>query len=87
MKDDLSMETVVFQSGSRSLDGRLFTPNGPNVPGRGIIFVHGQGSSQSGYKRRAEATSISLAATSLTFTLSYHGNDTQLSVEYPVYDH
>lgn len=39
----------------------------------GILFIHGSGSHQGGYRERAAATSESLGAICLTFDLSGHG--------------
>ena len=64
---------VTFGSGGRRLSGRVFPPSEPEKGGAGILFVHGSGSSQSGYRPRAEAAAERLGATCLTFDLSGHG--------------
>jgi uncharacterized protein len=76
--------------GDRRVAGRLFEPPHSRAVvtedrGRaGLIFVHGLNSSQHGYIARAEAASLKLSLTCLTFDLEGHGkskasNDEQLS--------
>jgi uncharacterized protein len=81
------MRELVFRSGSRELAGRLFQAGGAIDSGRGVLFVHGQGSSQNPYKHRAEVSSTSLQAICLTFNLSGHGEETAHSKEYSVAEH
>lgn len=64
---------LALESGGRRLAGRLFSPSARGPSGAGILFLHGSGSSQSGYRPRAEAAAEELGATSLTFDLSGHG--------------
>jgi pimeloyl-ACP methyl ester carboxylesterase len=64
---------LAFGSGPRRLSGRLFSPARGAAGGTGILFIHGSGSDQSGYGKRAEAASRSLGAICLTFDLSGHG--------------
>lgn len=64
---------LVFESATRSLAGRLFSPSEREPSGAGILFIHGLGSDQLGYHRRAEAAAERLGATCLTFDLSGHG--------------
>jgi len=76
-----------FPSGNRSLTGRIFGPSHAAVGRCGILFVHGQGSSQRGYEHRARSASSNLDAICLTFDLSGHGDDAANYDRYSVYDH
>jgi uncharacterized protein len=64
---------LVLLSAQRRLVGRRFSPSGREASGAGILFIHGWGSDQGGYHRRAAAASESLGAICLTFDLSGHG--------------
>jgi pimeloyl-ACP methyl ester carboxylesterase len=83
------METheVSFGSGNRVLSGRRFDEGLYEGGRRGVLFVHGQQSSQEGYKDRAKSVSHSLDAVCLTFDLSGHGQDSANFDRYTVYDH
>jgi pimeloyl-ACP methyl ester carboxylesterase len=63
---------IALESGGRRLSGRLFEPSDTGGVKRGILFVHGLNSSQSGYRSRAEAASAQLDAVCLTFDLGGH---------------
>lgn len=78
---------LVFASGSRELAGRLFSPAEREPSGAGILFIHGLGSDQRGYQRRAEAASDGLGATCLTFDLSGHGSSGKPDQEFSPRDH
>jgi len=66
------MREITIDSGGRRLAGRRFAaPGQPN--GAGILFIHGAGSDQTGYRSRAEAASERLGASCLTFDLGGHG--------------
>ncbi len=64
---------LALQSGARSLAARCFTPASRPPSGMGILFIHGAGSDQSGYRRRAEAAAEGIGACCLTFDLTGHG--------------
>ncbi len=78
---------LVFESASRSLAGRLFFPAEREPSGAGILFIHGLGSDQRGYHRRAEAAAERLGATCLTFDLSGHGGSGEPDEEFSPRDH
>lgn len=82
----MSVELTI-ESGARSLRGRLFSPEGDTTHGTGILFVHGSGSSQSGYRERATAASNWLGATCLTFDLSGHGESDGSRKQLSLRDH
>jgi len=81
------MQEASFTSGKRSLIGRTFGQTRPGAAHRGVLFVHGQGSSQRGYEKRAAAVSGGLDAICFTFDLSGHGADAANFDKYSVYDH
>ena len=66
------MTALPLSSGGRRLDAELVAPEGP-ASGAGLLFVHGFGSSQSGYHERAAAAVDQLGSTCVTFDLSGHG--------------
>ena len=68
-----STQDVTIESGRRALAARVFVPDEDQASGRGLLFVHGRGSGQDGYRARAEAASRTLGAVCLTFDLSGHG--------------
>jgi uncharacterized protein len=69
------LAAVVFD---QSLEGTV---------GPGVLFVHGQGSSQKGYEHRARVISRALDAVCLTFDLSGHGSDADNFDRYSTKDH
>jgi pimeloyl-ACP methyl ester carboxylesterase len=76
---------VDIPSKNRALKGTIF---GAEEPGdRGLLFVHGLGSSQLGFLHRAETASAQLGMRCLTFDLSGHGLDSPSVAQYSVYDH
>jgi pimeloyl-ACP methyl ester carboxylesterase len=80
------MTELTLASAGRRLAANLVTPDG-EASGAGLLFVHGFGSSQSGYLERAGAAADELGCTCLTFDLSGHGaSDGDLS-EVLVSDH
>jgi pimeloyl-ACP methyl ester carboxylesterase len=83
----MEMQEALFTSGNRSLVGHVFGRTRPGSIGRGVLFVHGQGSSQRGYEKRAIVVSRSLNAVCFTFDLSGHGADAANFDRYSVYDH
>jgi len=83
----MEMQEVSFTSGNRVLMGCIFDPGRAGTARRGVLFVHGQGSSQKGYEHRARMVSRSLDAVCLTFDLSGHGRDAANFDRYSVYDH
>jgi pimeloyl-ACP methyl ester carboxylesterase len=66
-------EELNFVSGQHKLVGNRFSPTGGQPSGTGILFIHGRGSDQSGYARRAAILSETTGAICLTFDLSGHG--------------
>ncbi|HXS33018.1 MAG TPA: alpha/beta fold hydrolase [Solirubrobacterales bacterium] len=78
---------LVFGSTSRSLAGHLFSPSERERSGAGILFIHGLGSDQRGYHRRAEAAAERLGATCLTFDLSGHGGSGEPGEQFSPRDH
>jgi hypothetical protein len=66
------MHEITIDSGGRRLSARYFAPPGP-PSGAAILFIHGAGSDQSGYRPRAEAASERLGASCLTFNLGGDG--------------
>jgi uncharacterized protein len=81
------MQEVFFPAGRHELSGRVFDCAGGGAARRGILFVHGQGSSQESYKHRAETASATLEAICLTFNLSGHGEADANSEKYSVREH
>jgi pimeloyl-ACP methyl ester carboxylesterase len=78
---------VSFTSGNRMLSGCFFDETRRGTGRRGVLFVHGYGSSQNGYQERARVVSRSLDALCLTFDLSGHGSDAANLNRYTAYDH
>jgi pimeloyl-ACP methyl ester carboxylesterase len=76
-----------FRSGPNSLAGRIFSPAEASAKGIGILFIHGSGSHQGGYHRRAAAAADRLGATCLTFDLSGHGKSTGSRATLSIRDH
>jgi uncharacterized protein len=66
------MREITVDSSARRLAARQFAPLGP-PSGAAILFIHGAGSDQIGYRPRAEAASGLLGARCLTFDLGGHG--------------
>jgi uncharacterized protein len=66
------MRDITIDSCGRRLAARQFAPPG-SPSGAAILFIHGAGSDQSGYRLSAEAASERLGASCLTFDLSGHG--------------
>jgi len=83
----MEMQEASFTSGNRFLIGRTFDQARRGTARRGVVFVHGQGSSQRGYEKRATVVSGSLDAICFTFDLSGHGADAASFDKYSVYDH
>jgi pimeloyl-ACP methyl ester carboxylesterase len=83
----MEMQEVSFTSGNRALVGCIFDQGSAGTVRRGVMFVHGQGSSQKGYEQRARKVSRCLDAVCLTFDLSGHGRDAANFNRYSVYDH
>jgi pimeloyl-ACP methyl ester carboxylesterase len=67
------VKEIVIESDGRRLIGRCFEPREPGS-GAAILFVHGLGSDQSGYRERAEAATRRIGARCLTFDLAGHGD-------------
>jgi pimeloyl-ACP methyl ester carboxylesterase len=65
----------------------MFGPDDSQTDDRGLLFIHGYGSDQSGYFHRAGAASDALGIRCLTFDLSGHGPDAADLQRYSVYDH
>lgn len=80
-------EEIQFESAGRRLSGRLFRPVPTGARGPGMLFIHGLGSSQTGYFRRGEAVSRSLSAVCLTFDLGGHGDGGEAWRELTPHDH
>src|SRR6266849_5516812 len=88
MEDSTIMQKLSFPSGNRPLSGCIFSPSRASAGRRrGILFVHGQGSSQIGYDHRARFASAELEAVCLTFDLSGHGGDAARFDRFSVYEH
>jgi uncharacterized protein len=66
------MHEIAIDSGGRLLAARRFEPPG-RPSGAAILFIHGAGSDQSGYRSRAEAASKRLGVSCLTFDLGGDG--------------
>jgi pimeloyl-ACP methyl ester carboxylesterase len=67
-------KTVSIPVSGRQLAGNLFRREGPvGEPGPGLLFIHGFGSDQSGYRDRARAALEAVDGVCLTFDLSGHG--------------
>jgi pimeloyl-ACP methyl ester carboxylesterase len=81
------MQEISFTSGKHTLVGRIFRQGDVEKARRGVLFVHGQGSSQEAYEHRARMISGSLEAVCLTFDLSGHGREAADFGKYSVYDH
>ena len=82
------MRDLTFASGHRPLVGRVFDPSIKARGDRcGVLFVHGQRSSQEGYEHRARSVSHNLGAVCFTFDLSEHGHDAANFDRYSGYDH
>jgi pimeloyl-ACP methyl ester carboxylesterase len=80
------MQPVTF-SFERRLFGRVFEPREARTGRRGVLFVHGMGSSQVAYEPRARTLTEKLDAVCLTFDLSGHGGDADRFDRYSVFDH
>ena len=78
---------ITFQSANRQLHGRLFGFGTSLGQRRAILFVHGLGSSQHGYQKRAATASRKLNAVCLTFDLRGHGEDAPNFARYSIDDH
>lgn len=65
-------------NGTRRLSGSFTEPTGGDVDLPAVLFVHGLGSDQSGYRSRAVATTVGLSSVCLTFDLSNHGSSDRL---------
>jgi hypothetical protein len=85
------MHDISIPSGNRTLAARLFQPD-PSTSGStgALLFLHGHGSSQSGYGPRAEEASRRLGLTCLTcltFDLGGHGGSSAEGAELSLTDH
>jgi uncharacterized protein len=78
---------LTFDSERQRLAGRVFSPPDRPPSGGGILFIHGLGSHQGGYRPRAEATARRLGAIGLTFDLSGHGESTGSAAALSPRDH
>ena len=65
-------------NGTRRLSATLTEPVGGKRDLPAVLFVHGLGSDQSGYRSRAVATTVGLNSVCLTFDLSNHGGSDRL---------
>jgi len=81
------MREVSFPAGRHELIGRVFDCGGGGTARRGILFVHGQGSSQESYKHRAETASATLDAICLTFNLTGRGEPDANSERNSILEH
>jgi uncharacterized protein len=70
------LEEIVFEARGRRLYGSVFPPRqvgeSPH-PRPGILFAHGLGSDQKGYRTRAQVATRELDVACLTFDFSGHG--------------
>jgi pimeloyl-ACP methyl ester carboxylesterase len=82
-----TMEEVSFQSDGREISGRLFRPARDEPSARGLLFIHGLGSDQSGYEPRAARASDEIKSVCLTFDLSGHGQSSGSLAELTPHDH
>jgi pimeloyl-ACP methyl ester carboxylesterase len=80
------MREITVDAGTRQLAARRFFPSGPRS-GAAILFIHGAGSDQIGYRARAEAASERLGANCLTFDLGGHGASEGDAQELSARDH
>jgi uncharacterized protein len=71
--DVTETELTISSAGRRALAGSLIARPGDRLGRPGIVFVHGFGSDQLGYRPRAEAAARQLDAICLTFDLGGHG--------------
>lgn len=81
------MREVELSSGGRRLAAAVSEPEPAARARPGLLFVHGWGSSQAGYRRRAAAATEALDAVSLTFDLTGHGRSALGSKPVRVRDH
>jgi len=82
-------EAVAIESDGRRLAGLLFgTDAGAGEPTRpGVLFIHGYGSDQRGYRSRAEAVVGAIGAVCLTFDLGGHGESSGTRASLTPLDH
>lgn len=80
-------DELVLHSSGRDLAGRIFLPSDRQRSGAGILFIHGAGSDQSGYHRRATAASQATGAICLTFDLGGHGGSAGSAEALSLRDH
>jgi pimeloyl-ACP methyl ester carboxylesterase len=83
----MQLHKLSFPSGHRRLAACVFDSSHGGKARSGVLFIHGQGSSQRGYEQRARMTSLNLDAVCLTFDLSGHGCDAASFERYSVNDH
>jgi len=83
----MDSQKFLFGDGHHSLAGCIFDPSGVGVSRPGVLFIHGQNSSQKAYEERARIASRDLDAICMTFDLSGHGYDAPNFERYSVYDH
>jgi uncharacterized protein len=82
-----TVSDIVIPSGSRELAARIIAGARSTSRQRGLVFVHGLDSDQSGYRDRALAAAAELDAVCLTFDLSGHGRSTGALDELSARDH
>jgi hypothetical protein len=70
----VSREEANIMSAGRRLVGDWFVPDALPARSAGLLFVHGLWSSRRGYAARAQRVAPAVAAVSLTFDLSGHGD-------------
>lgn len=90
---DVRMQKIRIHTGDRRLAGRVFEPPPPTKASAGekdhgaLLFAHGWNGNQVGYVPRAEAASLNLGVTCLTFDLGGHGDSTGNLAELSRSDH
>src|SRR5467141_2227572 len=78
---------IVLAASGRRLCARIFERGRRSVSRPGVLFIHGLGSGQSGYRPRGEATARALDAVCLTFDLGGHGDSSGVRDELNPLDH
>jgi uncharacterized protein len=76
-----------IERAAHTLSARLVRPAEGVASERGLLFLHGLRSDQTGYLERAEAAAAATGATCLTFDLAGHGRSTGELEDFTLRDH